>query len=264
MTKPTNQPRGGGEGRIILDLCGGTGSWSRPYAEAGYTVHNITLPEFDVLRTVVNHNPDGDHLWFLPPNPREVRGEQPKLDVPVGDVCGILSAPPCTQFSFARTNAKVPRDLEGGMEIVEVCLKIIRTCLYRLDRDQQKYAPLKFWALENPYFGMLRWFLGKPAFVFDPWEFGDAYKKRTALWGHFNEPERTHSKIEEVLTRERIGKHETNSQKLPTLGRDDEMVKFDYMKSKDIHPEVYGKFDRQTRRAITPKGFAEAFFKANQ
>jgi ubiquinone/menaquinone biosynthesis C-methylase UbiE len=36
MTKPK-------EGKIILDLCGGTGSWSRPYKEAGYDVRNITL-----------------------------------------------------------------------------------------------------------------------------------------------------------------------------------------------------------------------------
>lgn len=35
--------------KIILDLCGGTGSWSKPYKEAGYDVRNITLPEFDVL-----------------------------------------------------------------------------------------------------------------------------------------------------------------------------------------------------------------------
>jgi len=34
--------------RMILDLCGGTGAWSRPYKEAGYNVLNITLPEHDV------------------------------------------------------------------------------------------------------------------------------------------------------------------------------------------------------------------------
>jgi len=36
------------------------------------------------------------------------------------------------------------------------------------------------------------------------------------------------------------------------------------MKSKDIHPEYYKKFDRQTRRAITPAGFAQAFFESNK
>ena len=44
----------------------------------------------------------------------------------------------------------------------------------------------------------------------------------------------------------------------------DSMVKFDKLKSHQIHSEVFGKFDRQTRRAITPKGFAEAFYKANK
>jgi len=214
------------EDKIILDLCGGTGSWSRPYEEAGYNVRNITLPHRDV-RT------------YIPPE----------------NVYGILAAPPCTMFSFVRTNAKKPRDLDGGMEIILACLNIIWECQKRIDSDQQKYSPLKFWALENPYFGMLRWFLGKPVFVFDPWEFGDAYKKRTSLWGHFKEPFKTHQNILEVLTPKQIKKHKTNSQKLP---------KFDYMKSKDIHPETFGKYDRQTRRAITPKGFANAFYKANK
>ena len=36
------------EERIILDLCGGTGAWSRPYKDAGYNVQNVTLPEYDV------------------------------------------------------------------------------------------------------------------------------------------------------------------------------------------------------------------------
>lgn len=37
------------EKKIILDLCGGSGSWSRPYVEGGYDVRNITLPDYDVL-----------------------------------------------------------------------------------------------------------------------------------------------------------------------------------------------------------------------
>lgn len=56
--------------KIILDLCGGTGSWSRPYAQAGYDVRVITLPEYDVRD-------------YEPPE----------------NVYGILAAPPCTEFS---------------------------------------------------------------------------------------------------------------------------------------------------------------------
>ena len=40
--------------KIILDLCGGTGSWSAPYKENGYDVRVITLPEYDLLeRTAI-------------------------------------------------------------------------------------------------------------------------------------------------------------------------------------------------------------------
>ena len=70
--------------KIILDLCGGTGSWSQPYKENGYDVHIITLPEHDVL-------------GYHPPK----------------NVHGILAAPPCDQFSLAKTTGK-PRDLEEG------------------------------------------------------------------------------------------------------------------------------------------------------
>lgn len=213
--------------KIILDLCGGTGSWSRPYREAGYDVRVITIPDYDVK------------TYNLPNEP----------------VYGILAAPPCTMFSDARTNAKTPRDLVGGMSIVSACLNLIWQAQFRTQSDQQKYPPLKFWALENPWYGRLKWFLGNPVFEFSPWEFGDAYKKRTALWGHFSKPIKTHTELLGVLTKEQIEKHKTNSQELP---------KFDYMRSKDIHPEYFGKFDRQTRRSITPGGFAEAFYKANE
>jgi hypothetical protein len=223
--------------KIILDLCGGTGSWSLPYKENGYEVINVTLPEYDV------------RTYELPNKP----------------IYGILAAPPCTMFSDARTKAKTPRDLRGGMETVLACLNLIYEAQYRTKDDQQKYSPLKFWALENPWYGKLKWFLGKPAFVFDPWEFGDAYKKRTALWGYFNEPTKSHKNQEDVLTKEQIEKHKTNSQKLPSMAREaDSMVKLDKLKSHEIHPEYYKKFDRKTRRAITPRGFAEAFYKANK
>ena len=81
--------------RIILDLCGGTGSWSKPYKDAGYDVRLVTLPENDV------------------------RTYQPPLDV-----YGILAAPPCDEFSIAK-NHSIKRNLEAGMEIVNACLRII-------------------------------------------------------------------------------------------------------------------------------------------
>ena len=221
--------------KIILDLCGGTGSWSLPYKEAGYDVRNITLPDYDV-RT------------YKPPK----------------NVYGILSAPPCDQFSFARTKAKKPRNLVGGMQLVIACLRIIWECQYQLKKDTQKYSPLKFWVLENPN-GMLKWFLGRPAFEFNPYDFGDNYQKKTYLWGWFIEPKKKPIELPKRLKE----LHKTNSQPLPILKPYKSLnpilqKKFDQLASHEIAPEMFGKLTRQERRAITPKGFAEAFFRANQ
>ena len=205
--------------KIILDLCGGTGSWSKPYSEAGYDVRLVTLPDYDV-RT------------YKPPK----------------NVYGILAAPPCTMFSLARTKAIKPRDLEEGMEIVRACLNIIWSYMEIQQDTAKKKLPLKFWALENPN-GMLKYFLGKPAFEFNPYEFGDGYKKRTMLWGWFNEPKK---KVGDILVDSPY--HSLNPAK---------MKKFDKLASREIAPEMFGKLTRQERRAITPAGFAKAFFEAN-
>jgi hypothetical protein len=234
--------------KIILDLCGGTGSWARPWKDAGYDVRTITLPEYSVLD--FSHNLTDNVIAFRSQKTRHGMS----APIPLKDVYGVLAAPPCTMFSFARTNAKKPRDLEEGMECVRACLDIIWKIKEIEQATGKKTLPLKFWALENPYHGFLPQFLGKPAFIFDPWEFGDGYQKRTALWGHFNDP----VKNPIPMTAEAKAKAKTNSY-LHTLG-----VKFDRLNSKDIHPEAFGKFDRQTRRSITPAGFAQAFFEANK
>lgn len=217
--------------KIILDLCGGTGAWSRPYKEAGYDVRLITLPEYDVCT-------------YQPPE----------------NVYGILAAPPCTMFSDARTKAKMPRDLKAGMQVVEACLKLVWECMYKTKNDQQKLSPLKFWALENPWYGRLRWFLGEPCFVFDPWEFGDGYKKKTALWGRFNLLVKT---VLQVPDTEEIRKCYTNSRNLKKF---DQLYMSEIVALKGVNNADYWKNTklRQTLRAITPAGFAEAFFKANQ
>jgi hypothetical protein len=92
--------------------------------------------------------------------------------------------------------------------------------------------------LENPT-GYLRKFLGKQTLTFEPWWYGDNYQKKTDLWGEFETPKR-------IIDKKPRG-----------------IIKFSMLKSKDIHPEYYGKLKRKERRAITPRGFAEAFYKAN-
>ena len=84
--------------KIILDLCGGSGSWSRYYKEAGYDVRLITLPEQDVLT-------------YEPPD----------------NVYGILAAPPCTEFSVLNcVAAPRERNPQEGLIVVNACLDIIK------------------------------------------------------------------------------------------------------------------------------------------
>ena len=144
--------------KIILHLCASEfGSDTRDYREAGYDVRLIT-EKVDV------------RTYKPPPN-----------------VYGIIANPPCTMFSKARTYAKKPRDMKEGMELVEACLKIIWECNSRITRNANPEMPLKFWMLENPN-GYLKWFLGKPAFMYRHKEYGGTLAKTTALWGMFNAP----------------------------------------------------------------------------
>ena len=156
--------------KIILDLCGGTGAWSKDYKEAGYIVINVTLPFYDLLKTKI----EGNYIIFQ-------GGNAKPLKVRILNIYGILAAPICTMFSKARTTAKTPRDFRQGMELVIACLNIIWECRY----DHK----LAFWCLENPR-GYLNQFLGIPVFAFNPCDFGDPYTKKTYLWGYFKIPKK--------------------------------------------------------------------------
>ena len=143
--------------KTILHLCADLGSDSEPYRQAGYNV--IRVGKNEDVRT-----------WWPPAGL---------------EIYGIIANPPCTEFSFARTNAKRPRDLDMGLELVRGCLRIIWHCQVLIKHDQQRVAPLKFWVLENPR-AMLSWFLGKPALEYNPASYGESYQKKTCLWGVFN------------------------------------------------------------------------------
>ena len=186
--------------KVILDLCAGTGAWSMPYADAGYSVRLITLPEFDV-RTYQPHE----------------------------RIHGVLAAPPCTDFTAACNRYWADKDFDGrtfeSLGIVGACLRIIRQC-----------KP-KWWCLENPV-GRLRRWIGPPVMYFHPYEYGDPYTKRTCLWGSFNKP----MKNPVALTEEQRWQGKQNTRPLPSISK--------LTRRADL-------------RAITPAGFAQAFFEAN-
>ena len=170
--------------KIILHLCASKyGSDSKPYRDAGYDVRCITKEI-----GVENYHP-------------------PK------NVYGIIANPPCTMFSIARSRAKTPRNLREGMRLVKDCLRIIWEASYELPNPNQRHTVLKFWIIENPFTGMLKEFLGKPAYVYSPEQFGDDFTKSTALWRKFNEPFRAplfHKKLVAQSVKDRFSPMTTN------------------------------------------------------
>lgn len=176
---------------LVLDLCGGTGSWSKPYAEAGYDVRVIDLP---------------DDVRLMP--------------IPRVPVHGILAAPPCTYFCRMRMCRGRPDDetFRDALSIVDACLRFVAIC-----------QP-KWWALENPEGYLVEW-LGHANLKFDPCDFGDPWTKQTWLWGHFKEPKQNWVEPEGPWIHRKKGSR--------------------------------GVAKSDDQNAVTPPGFARAFFEAN-
>ena len=85
----------------------------------------------------------------------------------------IWCSPPCTQYSIARSNAKMLRDLHGADMLVRRCRDII-----------SYFQPLA-WFIENPHSGMLKSrdvVSDLPSVVVDYCMYGYPYRKRTIIF----------------------------------------------------------------------------------
>jgi hypothetical protein len=90
-----------------------------------------------------------------------------------GQVWGIIANPPCTEFSTA---SGFDKKTEADDSILIHCLRII-----------EETRP-EWWVIENPANGTMKELLGPPVMVYQPWEYGSPWTKKTALWGVFNKP----------------------------------------------------------------------------
>ena len=218
--------------KIILDLCGGTGAWSRPYKEAGYDVRLITLPDQDVR-------------YFHPKHER---------------IYGILAAPPCTDFCISGTAWWKTKDREKGLlealSIVEACLRIINE------------TKPKFWALENPV-GRLPRYIGKYKYTFQPYEYGDPWTKRTCIWGKHNIPEK--HPVVPIGSYQGSG-HSAHGKTKGIVDHPEMLTVFRNKESPDKKQILSERFPelkdanmtRAALRSITPPGFARTFYEANK
>jgi len=208
--------------RLILSLCDYSGVWSRPYVEAGYRVVRVDLdyhygtvvvhPRLFHVGGRIGQNDFDDFLLRFEP-------------------WGVLAAPPCTTFCRPGAQHWFKMDFNGqtakDVATFRACRRIC----------QQAKA---WWALENPpgRHKDVMPELGKPAWQFQPWEFGDPWSKQTYIWGTARKPEVTAPVEPEPTRRTPNGK---------TQGR------IAFMSS-----------TAKRAREQTPAGFAKAFFEANR
>jgi hypothetical protein len=163
---------------------------------------------------------------------------------PPKEVHGVIANPVCTEFSTASGFHKV-RDYAKGMEMVNDCVRII-----------EKANPL-WWAIENPANGRLKNYLGKPNYVYQPWQYGSPWTKRTALWGNFNTPKPKYNKWEDVP--------KLNIYTRP--GRPKPSLAFLHKSAVDEIPEMqWAKEHIKTDadiRSMCSQGFAKSFYEHN-
>ena len=136
------------------------------------------------------------------------------------------------------------RKPEEGLKVVMACLRIIEKC-----------KPV-WWALENPV-GYLREYMGPSKLIFQPWEYGDPWTKRTEIWGEFRVPEKLYKRWEDVPN------------KLPLYirpGRGKPNFAYLHKSAQSLIPRLEWANPQTDAdfRAITPPGFARAFYEANK
>ena len=157
----------------------------------------------------------------------------------------MIANPVCLEFSTARSDGKARNPAEG-MKMVKECQRIIQEC-----------GDLKFWVIENPATGDLKKYLGKPQLIYQPWEYGSPWTKKTALWGNFIVPDKKYEKWEDV-------------EKIPELytrpGRGKPSLAFMHKSHKKfiIEFDCFEADSDMAFRSLCSQKFAEAFYKVNK
>lgn len=202
--------------KLILSLCDYSGVWSQPYADAGYEVWRV---DFGHRKGINQHS---DNVWHWGADICDLPWSRP--------VHGVLAAPSCTCFCRPSSQWWFRQDFTGatGRDV-----RLFRACLALCVNARA------WWALENPpgRHGEVMPELGKPAWQFQPWEYGDSWTKQTYIWGTAKKPEPRNVVAPEPMRRTPNGK---------TQGR------IAFLSS-----------SAKREREKTPEGFAMAFFEAN-
>jgi hypothetical protein len=158
---------------------------------------------------------------------------------------GIIANPVCTEFSTANCFNK-HGDLNKGMFLVNHCRRII-----------DESSP-EWWVIENPFNGKLKDIIGKPKHVYQPWQYGSPWTKKTALWGKFNMPPHLFEKWQDVPKIKALYcKENRNKPSLADAHRAavNFIPEFNFAINK-VHTDA-------DIRSLCSQGFAQAFYHSN-
>jgi len=162
------------------------------------------------------------------------------LDIPI---YGIIANPVCIGFSTAKGFHKKN---DPDLSMLIHCQRIIK-----------ETNPV-WWVLENPYNGTMKDCLGKPDFVYQPWEFGSPWTKKTALWGDFNIPEKLYSNWEDVPKNDNL--YIRPGRPKPSLAFLHKSAIHNIPEFKPFIPYVHSD---NAFRSLCSQGFAKAFKEVN-
>lgn len=160
--------------RIVLSLFDLTGSWSRPWEEAGYQVYRFDIQEEAINEMYGKEINTGDINNFSGEFFADLFG-----DFDGNDVYAVLAACPCTDFASSGARHFAAKD-KDGRTVASVGL------VHQTMATVEHFKPA-VWAIENPV-GRIEKLGGLPPWrlSFDPNHIGDPYTKKTLLWGRFN------------------------------------------------------------------------------
>jgi hypothetical protein len=217
-------------GRFIVSIYDATGNWPAEYIQNGYGV------------ILWDYKYEGDILAGFT---RLVLFIKEAIEAGY-HLAGCLFAPPCTHMagSGARwwelkdkqspADGDVWNEVEYHKAYIEICLHLVQ--LFK------PMFPKLWWALENPIGRLetlLPHFKQYRSMTFNPCDYGDAYTKKTILWGEFN----------------------TDLPKTPVKPV---MYELNGKKGSYMWAKLGGKSERtKALRSATPMGFAKAFYQAN-
>ncbi len=156
---------------------------------------------------------------------------------------GIIANPVCTEFSTAKGFHKITIP---DFTMLNHCTRII------------KEAKPKWYVVENPFNGTMKDYIGKPKAVYQPWEYGSPWTKKTALWGRFNMPEKIYKAWKDVPKNEKL--YIRPGRPKPSLAF---LHKSAIYNIPEFEPFIVNVDDDNGFRSLCSQGFAQAFKESN-